>query len=118
MLCVPVPTAEGVYVTEQDDEVVVGDPRVHDVPGLEKAPGPDDPKLTEPVGADFVPEAVSVTVAVQTDAWFTATEAGEHETAVEVERCASKVTVSAGFPPRVAVQGLVVPLHVLRLRFA
>jgi hypothetical protein len=66
IVCVPVPTVDGVYVTEQDDDVAVGEPRVHDVPGLENAPAPLEPKVTDPVGADFVPEPVSVTVAVQT----------------------------------------------------
>ena len=67
IVCVPPPSAEGVNVTEQEDEVAVGEPSVQDVPGLENAPAPEEVKLTDPVGADFVPEAVSVTVAVQTE---------------------------------------------------
>jgi Na+/H+ antiporter NhaA len=44
-------------------------------------------KLTEPVGVMTVPAAeVSVTVAVQLVPWLTTTEAGVHETVVEVVR--------------------------------
>jgi hypothetical protein len=48
--------------------------------------------VTVPLGADFEPPSVSLTVAVQLEPWFNATEAGLHETTVEVERF---VTVSA-----------------------
>ena len=35
-------------------------------PGLENAPAPELEKVSVPLGSDFVPEPVSVTVAVQT----------------------------------------------------
>jgi len=41
-------------------------------------------KLTEPAGVDAPAPAVSATVAVQVEAWFTIT--APHETLVEVER--------------------------------
>jgi hypothetical protein len=43
-------------------------------------------KVTEPVGAAFVPLSVSVTVAVHVEPWLIATEPGEHAMLVEVER--------------------------------
>jgi hypothetical protein len=49
-------------------------------------PGPLRLKLTVPCGNAVVPEAVSTTVAVQVVPWFNATEAGEHDTEVVVER--------------------------------
>jgi hypothetical protein len=51
-----------------------------------KPPVPLEPKLTVPLGADFVPESVSVTVAVQLVLWLKATEAGVQLTLVCVER--------------------------------
>jgi Na+/H+ antiporter NhaA len=46
-----------------------------------------DAKLTEPVGVMTVPAVeVSLTVAVQFVPWFTTTDAGVHETLVEVVR--------------------------------
>src|SRR2546428_12280874 len=62
MVCVPLPTALGVYVTEQEDEL----PEPASVQGLPvKVPALSEAKLTVPVGVDAVPVAVSVTVAVQ-----------------------------------------------------
>ena len=74
----------GVYVTEQEPLIPLGGGRVH--VGLLKLPEPLDEKLTVPVGADLVPAAVSVTVAVQVLAWLTTTEAGEQDTLVVVVR--------------------------------
>ena len=71
---------------------VAGD-RVHDV-GL-NAPAPVEVKLADPVGLDFVPEAVSDTVAVQLVPWFTATEAGEQDVEVEVERVVTVTVLPA-----------------------
>jgi hypothetical protein len=88
IVCVPVPTAEGVYVTEHDAELAVGDPNVHDVPGLENAPEPPEENVTFPDGADAVPDPVSVTVAVQVEPWLSATEAGLQLTVVDVGRTA------------------------------
>ena len=60
---------------------------MHDVPGL-NAPDAAGAALnvTEPCGKDPVPEPVSLTVAVHTEPWLSATVAGLHETAVDVER--------------------------------
>jgi Na+/H+ antiporter NhaA len=43
-------------------------------------------KATEPVGVMTVPTEVSVTVAVQLVPWLTTTDAGVHDTVVEVVR--------------------------------
>ena len=72
--------------------LVAGD-RVQVAPGLVKVPVPVEVKVTDPVGLDFVPPAVSVTVAVQVVDWFTARVESVQLTAVEVERLALKVTV-------------------------
>jgi hypothetical protein len=120
-VCVPDPTALGVYDTEHVLVPVLAPvPRtnVHDVPGLENPPAPLDENVTEPDGLDFVPDAVSVTVAVQVEAWASATVAGVHDTAVEVALRPLKVTVRAGLPPRTALQGFVVPVQVEELRLA
>ena len=59
--------------------------RVHD--DELKVPAPLEVKLTDPVGVIAVPSAeVSVTVTVQVVAWLTTTEAGVHDTLVEVVR--------------------------------
>lgn len=47
---------------------------------------PDDVNLTVPAGVVAVPDAVSVTVAVQVDPLFVTTEEGVQLNAVEVER--------------------------------
>ena len=76
----------------QDALVAVGEPNVQ-LAGLKlPAPGPLRENVTEPVGADFVPEATSVTVAVHVVPWLSTTDVGEHATDVVVPR---KVTVSA-----------------------
>jgi hypothetical protein len=56
-------------------------------------------KLTVPPGLDFVPESVSVTVAVQVVPWLIATELGVQLTAVAVVRF---VTVMSKVPKLVA----------------
>ena len=80
-MTVSVPAAVGVNVTEQlprDREQLVG-VRV-------PVAVPDEVNLTVPVGVLAVPEAVSVTVAVQVEPLFAATEEGAQLTTVEVER--------------------------------
>jgi hypothetical protein len=57
-----------------------------------KLPAPLELKLTVPVGALGVPASVSVTTALQLDAWPTATVVGEQVTLVEVERSANTPT--------------------------
>jgi hypothetical protein len=102
MVCVPVPLAEGVYVAEQELVNVAALPsetRVQVVEGLENAPAPELEKVTVPAGSDFVPEPVSVTVAVQTEPWLTTTLLGTQLTAVEVGRCPVTVKVAHSCPP-------------------
>ena len=66
--------------------LAVGDPRVQVV--LMKVPVPDVEKVTVPLGTDWVPEAVSVTMAVQVVACPAITEAGLQLTVVLVLRVA------------------------------
>jgi hypothetical protein len=69
IVCVPAPTADGVYVAEQELVKVSAFPsetRVQVAPELENAPEPELEKVTVPEGSDFVPVPVSVTVAVHT----------------------------------------------------
>ena len=73
--------------------MAVGLPRAHGEPA--NVPVPLLVKLTVPVGALVVPGEVSVTVAVQLVAEFTATDDGEQLTAVVVVRV---VTVTANVP--------------------
>src|SRR5436190_1977558 len=100
MLWVPVPTAVGVYVTEHVLVDGVADDRVQ-LAG-ENEPVPVELKLTLPVGLDLVPLAVSVTVAVQVVPWLTATEAGEQDVVVDVERVAMDASERAAFAPSAA----------------
>ena len=95
---VAVPVVDGVKVTEQPDDPVLAPTRVHTDP-LKEPVTPVTLKQTDPVGVLTVPAAVSVTVAMQVEAWLTTTELGEHETLIEV--------VSTGSPvlPGVAVGG-------------
>jgi len=79
---VPVPTAAGVYVTEQLAEVPVPDRAQL---ATLKLPLPLLVKLAVPVGVMF-PVEVSATVAVQVLAWFTATMLGVQVTVVVVVR--------------------------------
>ncbi len=78
-------------------------------------PAPPSPKVTVPVGA-VAPVDVSVTVAVQVVLPPTVTGFGEQATPVVVECFVLNVTVSAGLPPKTALQGFVVPEHVLEER--
>ena len=57
-----------------------------------KLPAPLELKLTVPFGTLGVPASVSVTIALQLDAWPTATVVGEQVTLVEVERSANTPT--------------------------
>ena len=115
MVCVPVPMAEGVYVTEQELVKVSALPSeasVQVAPGSVNAPEPELEKVTVPEGSDFVPEPVSVTVAVQTEPAPTATLPGAHVTVVEVGRSpALKVTVRVPLGPMTTPQGLFVPVQ-------
>src|SRR2546428_440185 len=91
MVCVPLPTAVGVYVTEQD----ALDPLPESVQLAElKVPLPLLMKETLPVGVVGVP-VVSVTVAVQVVGCPTATVAGVQPTVVEVERV---ITITVVLP--------------------
>ncbi|TMD56850.1 MAG: hypothetical protein E6I87_15110 [Chloroflexi bacterium] len=90
MVCVPLPTALGVYVTEQEDEL----PEPLSVQGLPlNVPALSEAKLTVPVGVDAVPAAVSLTVAVQVVLAPTGTLVGVQLTLVEVERLATATAV-------------------------
>src|SRR2546426_954586 len=90
MVCVPLPTALGVYVTEQEDEL----PEPASVQGLPlKVPAVSEAKLTVPVGVDAVPVAVSVTVAVQVVLAPTGTLVGVQLTLVDVERWVTTTVV-------------------------
>ena len=80
IVCVPVPTAVGVYVTEQ--LAVAPVPARVQLAAL-KVPAPLLVKPTVPVGVVGVAE-VSVTVAVQDAAWLTTTDPGVQVTAVVV----------------------------------
>ena len=80
-------------MAEQLAELAVGVPRVHGDPV--NVPVPLLVKATVPVGALWVPVAVSVTVAVQLVGALTGTELGEQLTLVEVDLV---VTVSAKVP--------------------
>jgi hypothetical protein len=75
------PEALGVYVTVQvrvvPEEVQLSELNV---------PEPELVKVTVPVGSSFVPELVSVTVAVQVPEADSATGDGEQVTVVEVGR--------------------------------
>jgi hypothetical protein len=79
---VSVPAPVGVKVTEQLPMT-----RLQLVAGV-KVPlvVPDELNLTIPVGVLAVPDAVSVTVAVQVEPLFVTTDEGAQLTAVEVER--------------------------------
>jgi hypothetical protein len=91
-VCVPVPTALGVYVTEQ---VAVGPaPLKVQLAGL-NVPLPLLVKLTVPVGVIGVPVSLSVTVAVQVVGAPAGTVGGEQSTVVAVERF---VTVTMSVP--------------------
>jgi|SRR6266567_8034211 len=84
MVWVPVPTALGVYVTEQLAEA----PLPLNVQGLPvKLPVPLVLQLTEPVGVLAVPASLSLTVAVQAvEELFTPIGLGEQLTLVVVAR--------------------------------
>jgi hypothetical protein len=86
MVCVPVPTALGVYVTEQLPATSVQ-------LALEKSPAPPLDQLTLPVGVLALPPEASVTVAVQVVGSSAATVDGVQLTVVSVERLVT-VTVS------------------------
>ena len=95
IVCVPVPTAVGVYVTEQLLELP--EPERVQLAAL-KVPAPLLVKPTVPVGVVFVPTSVSVTVAVQVVDVPSGTAVGEQLTLVLVERFAVTVTVTVVVP--------------------
>jgi hypothetical protein len=88
IVCVPVPRAVGVYVTEHDPPLSVQDMEL-------KLPAPLLLKLTVVVGVDVVPASVSLTVTVQVLALLRLSGFGAQATPVEVERL---VTVSLNVP--------------------
>src|SRR5262245_49133263 len=74
MAWLPVPRADGVYVTWQELVSASAGARVQVTPGRLKAPTPSLAKSTSPEGADLVPLAeASSTVAVQRLGWPTTT---------------------------------------------
>ncbi len=81
-MTVSVPAPVGVNVTEQLPMT-----RLQVVAGV-KVPlaVPDEPNLTVPAGVLAVPDAVSVTAAVQVEPLFVTTDEGAQLTVVEVER--------------------------------
>ena len=83
ILCVPDPTALGPYDTEQFADAPL--PESVQVPPPANAPEPLLPKPTVPVGVDVVPDAASVTVAVQIAAWPVAKAFGEQVSCVDVD---------------------------------
>jgi hypothetical protein len=88
MLCVPVPTAVGLYETLHFPAFV---PLLERLQVFElNAPVPLVENVTMPVGLVAPVEAVSVTIAVHEEVVPTSTEGGTHETAVDV---GSTVTV-------------------------
>src|SRR6267143_2031230 len=105
----PVPTAVGVYVTEQ--LVELPEPERVQLAAL-KVPVPLLVKLTVPVGVVFVPTSVSVTVAVQVVGCPTTTDDGEQLTLVPVERFAVTVTVVVPELPECVVSPLYVAVIV------
>ncbi len=85
IVCVPVPTADGVYVTWQVAvPAIVPADRLQLAAGV-KVPAPSLVKLTDPVGVVAPVAEVSVIVAVQTVPVLTLTDAGTQLTLVEVE---------------------------------
>ena len=81
-MTVSVPAPVGVKVTEQLPMT-----RLQLVAGVKVPPVvPDELNLTIPVGVLAVPDAVSVTVAVQVEPLFVTTDEGAQPTVVEVER--------------------------------
>jgi hypothetical protein len=89
-----VPLADGVKVTEQvpATDNVHGEPMTLPVPVARTTP-------TEPAGVEAPPPAVSVTVALQVEPWFTNTGVAQ-VTLVEVERGVG--TTAADVPELVA----------------
>src|ERR1700676_2689156 len=106
MVCVPVATAVGVYVTGQliDDGVVVGGPFGHVV--WLKVPVELDANVMVPVGVTVVPPLVSVTVAVHVPVIPTVVLAGAQTTATDVE-CSVYVMVTTPLPPWLPVANVV-----------
>src|SRR5712691_9247692 len=89
------PEADGVKLTEQLEVVALIATRVQGF-GVLNVPAAGVLKRTVPAGALVVPAAeVSLTNAVQDDAWLTTTVAGLQTTVVEVVR---RVTVRVNVP--------------------
>jgi len=81
-----VPEVLGVMVAEQLDVVALTVVKLHGEPVNEPLAEPVLLKATVPPGVDAVPDAVSLTNAVQVTIWPIATETGEQVTAVLVPR--------------------------------
>ena len=103
MVCDPVPTAVGVYVTEHFPVGSSGH-----VAGL-NVPAPLVVQLTAPAGTVAVPALVSVTVAVHVVGASTGTDGGVQVTLVDVDRFVTVTLVApllvlcAVSPPYAAV---------------
>src|SRR2546428_6604888 len=95
MVCVPVPSAVGVSLSEQLAELQA---RRGVQLELLKEPAPLLLKLTVPVGVLLVPASVSLTVAVQVVGWPTTTDAGVQPTLVLVERLLTVTVVEPELP--------------------
>ena|SRR5713101_8063495 len=88
-----VPELVGVNVTLQLETVLLILVRVHGLPVKLPVAVPLLVNDTVPPGADAVPEAVSLTKAVQVVAWLTTIPEGEHVGVVVVDLVAPTVTV-------------------------
>jgi hypothetical protein len=94
----PVPTASGVYVTEQR---CITDPRTPDSAHelALKLPAPVDENWTAPVGVLKAAAAVSVTFAVHVEGSPTATRSGPQLTEVTVGFCLAVTFTEASLVP-------------------
>ena len=102
--------ALGVYVTEHVDELDVAAESAHVVElKLPEAAG-RALNVTVPVGAEGVPPAcVSVTVAVQTESWLSATGFGVQLTDVDVVRMADTTVIDGCVPVLITVATFKLP---------
>jgi hypothetical protein len=96
---ITVPVVVALNVAEQVDVVVLKLDRVHGDPVKLPEEVPPFVKPTVPRGADAVPDAVSLTVAVQVIVCPTRTEDGVHATVVAVDLPPETVTVLLGLGP-------------------
>jgi len=87
-----VPELVGVIVAEQLDVVALTVVKLQGVPVKDPEADPVLLNATVPLGVDAVPDAVSLTNAVQVTVWATTTVVGEQVTEVVVDRAVT-VTV-------------------------